>query len=85
MGLFDLCGIPLNAFDVRGLSQDEMRERQYANLSAAQNYTRSPAQEMKYLMNLRQYQRPEKPLDERFADFKARLAAAMLRRTAPVT
>ena len=47
-------------------------------------YTPTPEQEAKYIHGLRQYRMfpepPEAPLDERFADFKVRLAAAVDRR-----
>lgn len=79
MGLvnFDLYGIPLNAFDVRALNPDEIYKLQAANAVAAQQAVRDPLQEAKYLANLVQYQPPRRPLDERFEDFKKRLAIAL--------
>jgi hypothetical protein len=76
--MFNFYGFPISPNDMRALSEDELQKAQYANMRAAQNYTRSPDEEQKYIEGLRPYRLPEsRPLNERFEDFKVRLAAAV--------
>lgn len=77
MGLFDLPRIAINANDARALSPDEILRYQAANSAAMQQGSRSLAY-WSSLQNIKLL--PDKPLDERFADFKVRLAAAIAKR-----
>jgi hypothetical protein len=74
MRLFELSGMPLNPQDERNVAPQYRWED-------LQPYVPSPEQQAKYTQGLAQYRMfPERPLDERFADFKVRLAAAIERR-----
>jgi len=75
MNLFtDLMGIPLDAFSVRAVSPEEIQKYQMANLANAQQ----AKPDWRLFSQMAQYQRPDsRPLDERFAYFKKRLAAAI--------
>ncbi|RZN21947.1 hypothetical protein [Bradyrhizobium sp. Leo121] len=66
-------GFPGTAYDVRAMSEEEIKAYQIANLAKAQNV---PLTQQNYLGMLNWNPNP-KPLDERFADFKVRLAAAL--------
>lgn len=79
MNIFDFLGIPLRPEDMQNATP------QYQDLRP---YTRSPEEEYAYIQGMRPYQMfPERPLDERFADFKVRLAAAIerQRKKSPMT
>lgn len=77
MRLFEFTGVPLRPEDMRNV----MPQYSYDDLRP---YAPTPEQEAKYIQGLRPYRMfPEPPLaslDERFADFKVRLAAAVDRR-----
>lgn len=74
MRLFEFSGVPLNPQDARNV----MPQYSWEDLRP---YTPTPEQQAKYAQGLGQYRMfPEAPLDERFADFKVRLAAAVERR-----
>jgi hypothetical protein len=75
-GLFRSCGISTNPVDQRALSQEELLIMMGRQTYAMQQACR-PAS---YIQALQQYQPPQRPLDDRFADFKVRLAAAIERR-----
>jgi hypothetical protein len=79
MSLFrDLMGFPIDAFDMRALSPEEIQKYQMANLCAQQQ---AAVPDWTYWRQLAQYQPVDpRPLDERFADFKRRLAAAIEKR-----
>lgn len=77
MRLFEFTGVPLNPQDERNV----MPQYSWEDLRP---YTPTPEQEAKYARGLRPYRMfPETPLDERFADFKVRLAAAIESRKHP--
>lgn len=64
--------------DCRAMTADEILQMQFNQQAAMQN-----AWPHSYIQGLAQFRRyPEKPLDERFADFKLRLAAAIEKRHA---
>jgi hypothetical protein len=70
-GLFASNGVPLKSSDMRNV----MPQYSYDDLRP---YVPTPEQQIKYNRDLAQYRMfPERPLDERFADFKVRLAAAI--------
>jgi hypothetical protein len=74
MRIFEFTGIPLHPGDERNV----MPQYSWEDLRP---YTPTPEQEAKYAQSLRPYRMfPERNLDERFADFKVRLAAAIERR-----
>jgi hypothetical protein len=76
MRLFDFSGIPLRPDDLQNAMPDYSQED-------LRPYTPTPEQRAKYINYLRPYSMfSEAPLDERFADFKVRLAAAIERRRA---
>lgn len=75
----DLYGFPVNANDMRALSPTELQKRmndQYVLMSQAKisPYYAAGTQ------NFWQIEPEQRPLDERFADFKVRLAAALAKR-----
>ena len=73
-GLSGFSGYASNASDMRALSPEELHQYQIQNLAASQQAKPDPM----WYLQLAQYQRPDpRPLDERFADFKKRLAAAI--------
>ncbi len=78
IGLFELYSFSPNPMDARGLSIEELQlmtgSKFYAMQQAATLYP------LDYVRALAQYQPRQRPLDERFADFKVRLAAAIERR-----
>lgn len=77
MGIFDMYGIAVSSHDMRALSSEEIQKIQYANMSAMQQAAVQPNL-YDALRNISLWPMPqEKPLDERFADFKLRLAAAL--------
>lgn len=72
----DLAGIPLNAFEVRALSPEEIEIQNLRGMQSAE-----PTRE--YIIAMANYYAPPadpRPLDARFADFKARLAVAVAKR-----
>jgi hypothetical protein len=77
MGIFWIFGetYPVFGFDggCRAMSADEIVKMQISQQIALQQAVRPPS----YLQGLANYQPPQRPLDERFADFKLRLAAAV--------
>lgn len=79
LGLFESTGIAVNPSDMRAMTEAELNQRYIANLDAMRpaqfGYAHSLA-----AMNWQPYRAPEKPLDERFADFKVRLATALANR-----
>jgi hypothetical protein len=83
--LFDnISGIPLNAFDARAMTADEIQKWQSSNMVAMQQADLSKyANPYNSLSNVMNWRLPEKPLDERFADFKSRLAIAIAKRRMP--
>ena len=73
-GLFASNGVPLRPSDM----QNVMPQYSWEDLRP---YTRSSEEEYQCYQNLSQYRMfPESPLDERFADFKVRLAEAIDKR-----
>ena len=73
-GLFELPTCAGNPFDARAMSPEEIEKYQIQNLRGSQQAIRDPS----WYLQLAQYQRPDpRPLDERFADFKKRLATAL--------
>lgn len=58
----------------QAMSEDQISQWQLSHQSAMMQAHTWP---LSYLQGLAQYQPPEKPLEERFADFKVRLAAAV--------
>jgi hypothetical protein len=78
LGLFNFAGIPLKPDEMRPLSEDEIRSYQISNLAKAQQA--KPDVNYWNLMSNYAAFNAEKPLDERFADFKLRLAAAIDKR-----
>lgn len=76
MNIFGFAGVPVNPKDM----QNAVPQYSFEDLRP---YVRSPEGEIKYNLGLQQYKMvPDAPLDERFADFKVRLAAAIARRRA---
>ena len=74
MRLFEPIGIPRNPDDMRNV----MPQYSWEDLRP---YVPTPEQDAKYIQDLRPYRMfPERPLDERFADFKVRLAEAIDKR-----
>lgn len=65
-------------FGYRGMSPNEIMQWQLQQAIAQQNAWANIGRlgEANYLAGLAQYQPHQRPLDERFADFKIRLAAA---------
>lgn len=61
--------------DLQALSADQILQMQLRNQVAMQQ----GIWPLSYLQGLAQYQPPQRPLDERFSDFKLRLAAAVER------
>lgn len=81
MNIFgDLAGIALSAFEVHGMTPEEIEAYQIQNLMSAQQAKAFPDQYWRLMSSWNPA--PERPLDERFADFKIRLAAAMAKRAA---
>jgi hypothetical protein len=77
-GLFDNpLGIVTDPSQLRPLTETQLEANYRRNLEGMRPATPSLA----YLLSMQNYQPPERPLDERFADFKVRLAAAISRRT----
>ena len=79
-GLFEFTGVVVNPMDVQALTAEQIQ-----NMQARDAIRMQPAQFSPYQAALAQniwqpLPVPEKPLDERFADFKVRLAAAIDRR-----
>ncbi len=75
MRIFEPIGIPLRTSDIQNASP---RQYSYEDLRP---YVPTPEQQIKYNRDLAGYRMfPELPLDERFADFKVRLAEAIDRR-----
>jgi hypothetical protein len=62
--------------DARAMSEDEILRWQISQQSGMRQADVWPYW---YSQGLAQYQPPQRPLDERFADFKVRLAAAVER------
>lgn len=78
MNIFDSpFGLALNPSDLRPMSEDEIAAYE-ASLFPKMRQAVFPAEYHLRLANWRPY--PDKPLDERYADFKIRLAAAIERR-----
>lgn len=80
-GLFnELAGMPLGMVgDARALSAEEIERAQIANAKWAQQATFGP-EHYRLMMNWAPPKPEPQPLDERFADFKKRLAAALEKR-----
>lgn len=75
MRLFEFTGLPHSPSDMQNAPP---RQYSYDDLRP---YAPTPEQEAKYIQGLRPYRMfPEAPLDERFADFKVRLAAVVDKR-----
>ena len=68
--------------DLRALSTDELEALQIKQMWAMQQ-AYDPLESLNYLSALNAYRPPERPLDERFAEFKVRLAAAIAKRANP--
>lgn len=87
MGIFDLYGLPVNPLDMRALSENEIWKLQCANMAAMQQAAVQPYQAAAMTNWLFARRPDDKPLDERFADFKVRLAAAIAKqaKTSPNT
>ena len=66
------------AGDCRAMTADEILQMQLSQQAAMQNVW-PPRDMFSYLMMANQYQPPERSLDERFAEFKVRLAEAIAR------
>ena len=80
IGLFDSYGIVVNPMDAQALTAEQIQKMQVENAIKMQQTQFSPYQAA-MLQNIWQPSAiPEKPLDERFADFKVRLSAAIERR-----
>lgn len=75
--LFRIEGFAASAADMRALTEEEIIDYQISNLARSQQAKPNAG----YWMLMSNY-RPqyEKPLDERFADFKVRLAQALAKR-----
>lgn len=75
-GLFET-HYPVYGFlgDCRAMTADEILQMQ-VNQHAA---TQQAIWPLSFIQGMNQYRPPERPLDERFADFKIRLAAAIER------
>ena len=74
MNIFDLYGFPVNPGDMQALSESEISEIQYANAVRMQNANQAQAN---VLGAVNAFRPADKPLGERFADFKVRLAVAI--------
>lgn len=74
----NLSGIPLNPSDLRPLTDKEISNLQYATAHLTQQADFGPNYWLQLSNSTWPLGRsvPEKPLDERFADFKIRLASA---------
>lgn len=78
-GLFDNpLGIVTDPSQLRPLTEAELDALYLKNLSDMR--PASPSTIAAYALMTQNYRYPEKPLDERFADFKVRLAAAIEKR-----
>lgn len=77
-GLFETLDICVNPMDARALSKQEIAEMCEAQLQSMAQAQRDPSREWAMLRN---WFAPvdTRPLDERFADFKKRLAAARVK------
>jgi hypothetical protein len=85
LGLSPLKGFPVNPNDMRALSKEEIAQQQIASASLTVQATMVSLAQYEALSNYffpPQPASPEKPLDERFADFKVRLAKAIAVRAA---
>jgi hypothetical protein len=68
--------------DLMAMTADEILEMQLQQQRAMQQAYRSNS--FDYLWGMTNYEPPRQPLDERFADFKVRLAAAIERHKQPL-
>jgi len=84
MRLFEIGGIAINALDARAMTAQELATREAANAVAMQNAFINgfnSTKQLSWLLGLQNWNPyPENPLNERFADFKIRLAAALEKR-----
>jgi hypothetical protein len=69
--------------DMKAMTAEEILKMQFDQQRAMQNAWPSYDHSLSYLGMDFSYQRPQKPLDERFAEFKFRLAAAVAKRASP--
>lgn len=76
LGLFESYGVVTSPQQARALSEQEIVAMQQTRALDMQQAKPSSA----YYLLAQNWRPPEKPLDERFADFKVRLAAALERR-----
>lgn len=85
MRLFEICGIAIHAMDARGMSWEEIGKAQALSAVAQQNaYVNGLDKStgwIERLLGMANYMPAEPPLDERFADFKIRLADALEKRS----
>lgn len=69
-------GIATDPSQLRPLTEAQLEAKYRSNLEAMRPATLSLA----YLLSMQNYRPPERPLDERFADFKVRLATTIEKR-----
>jgi hypothetical protein len=74
--MWEILGVATNYNDMRALSVQELADRSASQWEAIRPANRS----IDYYLGMTNWQPPQRPLDERFADFKARLAAAIAKR-----
>lgn len=82
--LFGMSGYVVNPLDMRAMTEDEISQMQGSQQTATQNlfWHNQLARQADISNGLSGYypSPPQKPLDDRFADFKERLAAAIAKR-----
>jgi hypothetical protein len=83
MGLFKFYGFSASPEELRALSQIEIQKAQCANYVKMENYIEPPGVYLAHMNAIRPHLTETRPLNERFADFKVRLAAAIDRRKLP--
>ena len=76
MGLFDSYGVVVNPMAAQALTAEQIQKMQAMDAIRMQQAAFNPYQAA-MAQNIWPPPPPEKPLDERFADFKVRLAAAV--------
>ena len=79
-GLFDSYDVVVNPMDAQALTVEQIQLMQAKNSVRMQQARFSPYQAAMLRNAWQPSPVPDKPLDERFADFKVRLAAAIERR-----